>query len=153
MHRQRAHDCDALLLTAGKLPGVGLRPVGKADALKQYRRFVFCLALGKMAKLDRGKGDVLHHVQVREQVELLENHAHFLAVDVDIHRFVGYVRPFENYLSGRWEFQKIQTAQKGGLAGAGRPDNHDDLALFNACGDAVDRDQVAEFSWSDQPPQ
>ena len=76
VHRQRAGDRDPLLLSAGKLPRIRMELV-----LQPYLRQLFGgtrarRPLGRALHRDQSFHDVLEHGHVREQVELLEHHAH-----------------------------------------------------------------------------
>ena len=80
LHRQRAHDGEALLLAAGEAGGLVVALIGKTDAGEQSFRPGDSLVLAHLAQQDGRKGDVVDHGHMREDVEMLENHAHFLAV-------------------------------------------------------------------------
>ena len=68
---------------------------------------------------------------------MLEYHAHFLPVEIDIGFFVGDINTLKQNLSTGGKLQQVQTAQKSGFSGAGRPDNHYHLTAFNRSGDTV----------------
>ncbi|MPN46626.1 hypothetical protein SDC9_194217 [bioreactor metagenome] len=68
---------------------------------------------------------------MRKQIELLEHHAHALAVHVYIDLFIGYVNAFEYYLARRRLLKQVQAAQECALARTGRAYDNDNLALFN----------------------
>ena len=52
-----------------------------------------------------------------------EHHAHLLAMLIDVHLFVGDVHAVEGDGAAGGNFQQIQAAQEGGLAGAGGSDD------------------------------
>lgn len=62
---------------------------------------------------------------------MLEHHPHFLPVDIDVCFFIRNVRPLKEDMSACRHLQKVQTAQEGGFAGAGGPDDNNNLALFD----------------------
>ena len=72
---------------------------------------------------------------------MLEDHAHLTADEIDVRLGVGDVRTLEGdgALGGR--LQQVQAAQEGGLAGAGRPDDHHFLAGADV-GRNIVQDQV-----------
>ena len=68
---------------------------------------------------------------------MLEHHPHFLPVDIDVCFFIRNIRPLKEDMSACRHLQKVQTAQEGGFAGAGRSDDNNNLALFDFRIDAV----------------
>src|SRR5690606_22442073 len=89
--------------------------------------------------------DVLQHRHVREQIERLEHHAH-LATDTTHVGIRGIAARAAGHRGGQGlafdrdttavdGFEVVQAAQKGALAGAGRPDDGDYLALAQGQGD------------------
>ena len=48
-----------------------------------------------------------------KEIEMLENHTHFLSVEIDIGLFVGNVHSLKENLSGGGNLQQIEAAQKG----------------------------------------
>ena len=86
-----------------------------------------------------GQGDVLQHGLVGKQVEVLEHHAHFLAVEVDVHGLVRQVHAVEEDGTGGGLLQHVQAAPQGGFAGAGGADDGHHLALVDVQVTAVQR--------------
>ena len=82
-----------------------------------------------------GQLQIFLHSQVREQVEVLEHHAHLLAHSVD----VGFVHlgAFKFDAAGGGNLQPVQAAQKGGFAAAGGADQADHVAAVNINIDAL----------------
>ena len=78
IHRQRAGDGHALLLTAGELAGIGLHAVAQAHQVKQLLRALLCVAPGHMGDLHR-IANVADGVALGHQVEVLKDHADGLA--------------------------------------------------------------------------
>src|SRR6478752_6707469 len=69
-----ARNCDALLLAAGKLPGISVGLLGDAHPLQILHGGLFGLRLRHAAHPRRRQHQVLQHRQMRKQVELLEHH-------------------------------------------------------------------------------
>ena len=63
-----------------------------------------------------------------EEVEVLEDHAHLLAVEVDVVLGVRDVGPVQADGAAGGDLQKVQAAEEGGLAGTGGSDDHHHLA-------------------------
>ena len=139
LHHERAHDGHTLLLAAGELDGIGVGTVLEADAAQQLQG----LFRGHFARhtehLFRCQGHVLQDRPVREEVEMLEDHAHLLAQLVDVDLFLRDIDAVEQDRSTRRRFQQVQAAQERALAGAGGADGRDDIALPDIDGDAVQR--------------
>ena len=135
LHTQGADDGDALLLSAGKLLGIGIRPVAQAHRVQQAAGRGLGLLLGDALGVHGGQGQVFQHGHIGEQVEVLEHHAHFLPVAVQVGFFVGDVIALEEDAAGGGHLQQVQGTQHGGFAGAGRP--HDDHHLAFADGQAA----------------
>ena len=86
-----------------------------------------------------GPGDVGQRGHVREQIEMLEHHADFAAIGVDVGFRVGQLQAV-NADRTRVEFlQTIKAAQESRLAGTGRPDHHQHFALGHLSGDVIHR--------------
>ena len=56
---------------------------------------------------------------------------------------IGDVHALEGHGSAGGQLQQVETAQKGGLAGAGRPDDHHHFAAMDIRGDAIFRPSLA----------
>ena len=81
---------------------------------------------------------------MREEVEVLEDHAHLLTVTVDVQllavraALLGDVDPLEDDGAGGRHLQQVQRAEEGALAGAGGADDDHDIALVDVDADAVE---------------
>ena len=76
-----AGDADPLLLAARELRGDAVAPA-QADELDDFAGAR--LALGPGHALDReGKGDIVEHAEMRQQREVLEDHAHLVPAELD----------------------------------------------------------------------
>ena len=139
VHCKSADDGDTLLLTAGKLAGVSIRLIGKTDAGKQLEGVFLGLFLALEFKLCRSEPDVFQNREVREEVEVLEHHAHMRAHLIEVDAGGGYVLSVDYDLTGmRRDFKHIQAAQKGAFSSS--PGGADDdylLAVFDFTVDSV----------------
>ena len=146
VHHQRAHDGDTLLLTAGELAGIGVGAVGKAHAAEQLERLGLSLLLVHALDACGRGGQVVHHVHVVEEVELLEHHAHLLTVLVDVLALPlgADVHAVEEDLARGRRLQQVQAAQKGALAAARGTDDGHDLVLFKINADVLEHVELME---------
>ena len=88
------------------------------------------LAAAALEHLDLPDDAVFQHCHVLKKVEALEYHAHVRAVFRRVHAAPDDVFPVIEYLAGGRRFKEVDTAQKRRLAGAGRADDADNVALF-----------------------
>ena len=80
-----------------------------------------------------------------EQIKGLEYHAHFFSNLVEIAAaVVDDLSIYDNLPGGRW-FQHVDAPQKGGLAGAGRPDYGNHIAGIDGNIDIFQRGNVFIF--------
>ena len=96
------------------------------------------LGLGDMPDGHGGQGAVIQHVFVVEEVEALKDHADLLTQGVEIGVQDGQVLTVEPDVAAVRLFEKVQTAQQGGLAGAGGTDDADHLAFVYVQVDAFE---------------
>ena len=81
---------------------------------------------------------------MREEIEMLENHAHLLPVLVNIQLFpicaffLRDIHALENNGAGSRFFQKIQGAQKGALPRSRFPNYHHYIPFVDVDGDPVE---------------
>ncbi len=68
---------------------------------------------------------------MREEIEVLEDHADFPAHLIDLLQIVGEFDASDNYPSFLMLFQAIDAADHGRLAGTGRPGDDDAFALHD----------------------
>ena len=135
IHGKGTGNGNTLLLAAGKALGVGIGLVGQTHAGQQF----VCLGGDGflILQLQQGGGQlqIFLHSQVREQVEVLEHHAHLLAHSVD----VGFVHlgALKFDAAGGGDLQPVQAAQKGRFAAAGGADQADHIAAVNIDIDAL----------------
>ena len=120
--RESPSDADALLLAARELAGV---PVGEraveSDRVEQLERVLVRLALGRAAE-ERHGGDVVDHAAVRQQAGVLHDVADAAA---QLHRVARRdIRAVDEHLAARRVDHAVDHAEQGGLARAGRADEH-----------------------------
>ena len=104
------------------------------DSVQQSLRRGVGDGFGGVLDLSGREHDVLFHRQVREQVELLEHHADFLADFSQGFRVAtlrGKLVTVHHQLAGLELFQAVNAADEGGFAGATGADNHHHFAGFN----------------------
>ena len=70
---------------------------------------------------------------------MLEDHADFAAVGVDVGFRVGQLQAVDAHRTRVERFQAIEAAQEGRFAGAGRADHHQHFALGHRGGDVIHR--------------
>ena len=128
----------------GKLDGGGA--VGKAHAAEQLERLGLSLLLVHALDACGRSGQVVHHVHVVEEVELLEHHAHLLTVLVNVLALSlgADVHAVEEDLAGGRRLQQVQAAQKRRLTGPGRADDDHVFTGADVLGNVVEHEVVAE---------
>ena len=145
VHAQGTGDGDTLFLTAGQLLGIGVGTVAQTHHVQQLAGGGLSLLLGNALGVHRCQGEILQHRHVGEQVEVLEHHAHLLAVQVDVGVFVGDIVILKEDLAVGGLFQKVQRAQHGGFARTGGAHNDHHFALLDLQRAVVQRmDAVGE---------
>src|SRR5215216_675654 len=144
VHRERAGDRHALLLTAREVGRVLIGLLGDPDALEQRARTLARLPRGLALGLDRPERHVVDHGAVREQVELLEDHPDLLSQRGDGLARVRHRAAVEEDLALVDLLERVDAPQHGRLAGPRRPGDHDRLAASHCEVDAVQDKVVAE---------
>src|SRR6185312_1125827 len=86
------------------------------------------------------ESDVRIHVEMRKKCVVLEDHR-YVAV---VRQLVAHVLAVEQDLSFGSDLEPGDDAHGCGLAAAGRPDEHDELALGRVEREVLDRDDIAE---------
>ena len=160
LHRKGARDCDPLLLSARELAGIACGLVRDAHFAKQLHRPRFGLLAAAAKHLYRRVGQVFQHAVVREEVKLLKHQAAAAAKRAQLARRhidgpsprLGAGGAFAHIadLAAVDRLQKSRTAQQRRLAGAGGPDDADDLAAVDAETDAL-QDLVVRKGFADIP--
>ena len=142
--RERAGQTDPLLHAAGELVGVVVLVALEADQVDHLLGAVAAVLLALAPHLET-EGDVVDHLAVRQQAEVLEDHRDLAAPGVEQGRVghAGDVLAVElDGARGRLD-QPGQQPHQRGLAGAGEPHHHEDLAGRHVEGDVADADDVA----------
>src|SRR5436190_9939815 len=129
LHRERAHDRDALLLSAGQGVGIAARLVREPEALEQSRRAPRRLVLREPERESRRERDVAQHAHVREEVVRLEDDADASANTVHVDTPRGDLDALDNDAPCVDRLEQVHAAQQGRLPGAGRADQADDLVV------------------------
>ena len=105
LDRERAGDADALLLAARKLSGIIGLAAFQPHQFDHLTGAFFALGPRDALHFER-EGGVLKDGQVRQKGEVLEDHAHLAAADLD-HFLVGHrqeVAPLEeDFAAGRFD--------------------------------------------------
>ena len=129
LEAQCAGNRHALLLAARELQRVLEGLLGDLDALELLHGFFFGFLLGDFADPHGRERQVFEHGQVREQIELLEHHAHLLADRVNRFDVVGQLNAVNDQPALLVLFQPVDAADQRGLARAGRAADDDAFAL------------------------
>lgn len=95
---------------AGEAGGLVVALIGKTDAGEQSFRPGDSLVLAHLAQQDGRKGDVVDHGHMREDVEMLENHTHFLAVPVNVHALIRDIHAVKPDVAAGWLLKPVETA-------------------------------------------
>ena len=142
-----AGDGHPLLLAAGKLAGIGVCPVGQTDLCQHLPADGVRFCLGHFTGHDQPFGDILQGGLVPEQVVVLEDEGRLFAQAGD----VGAGDPAEveglavkGQAAAVGGLQKVQAAQKGGLAGTAGAEDGDDVAFFHGQVHAPEHVQCAD---------
>ena len=132
LHRKRAGDRHALLLSAGELRRARVDVRRHADAPEILHGGL--LRFGPAAPEHRHlTGDaVLQRGHVVEEIEALEHHANLCAVLREIHFPRGDVLSVVEHLAGRRHFKKVDAPEHRALARAGSSDDAEHFTLFHA---------------------
>ena len=144
VHGQGTGDGHALLLAAGQLGGPVVYALAQPHLLQLLLGNARGLLLVAVQHLLLRQHDVSLGREVREQVEVLEHHAHFGAHLVDVGLLRGDLGVLEEDAAARGLLQQVHAAQKRGLARAGRAQDHHHLAAADVQVDAAQHLVVAE---------
>ena len=81
---------------------------------------------------------------MRKKIKLLENHSHFLAMEVDIDFFVCDIGSLENDLAGIRGFEHVKATEKSGFSAAGWSDYGDNFLGCNVFINAFENLEVTK---------
>ena len=142
-----AGDGHTLLLTARELAGVVVGPVGEADLFQHLHADGVGLVFGHFPGNDEALGDVLEGRLVAEEIIVLENEGRLPTQPRDGGP-VGAGEVEDLTVEGEGAcvggLEEVETAQQGGLAGAGGAEDGDDVALFHRQIDAAQHVKAAD---------
>src|SRR5438445_2872761 len=137
LHRERPGDRDPLLLAARQAPWVLVALLRQADFREVLLRRRDRIGPGDALDPDRRLDQVVDHVEMRKQVELLEDHLGTEPDLPDLLAVTGVARVERVGLDGQAVdldrpdgrlLEKVDTAEQRALAGAGPADQADRLA-------------------------
>ena len=119
-HSEGAGNTDALLLTTGQFAREVTLATLQTHQLEHLAGFGFTRCAVAAADLQR-KGHVVQHIAVRQQAEILEHHAHFVASDFNqlVGRSSQQVASIHQHFAGSRVIQAGDGADQGGLARSG----------------------------------
>ena len=129
LERERAHDCDPLLLAAREPVGVVVALVGEPEAVEQLGRLRLGLAPRRAERLARPERHILEHAHVREEVVGLEDDPDPASDPVHVDAACRDLLAVDHDPAGVDRLEQVDAAQQRRLAGAGGADQADDLVL------------------------
>ena len=138
MQNQRSADGHTLTLTAGKLMWPGILAISQSDTFQQCDGLLFDLGFVALLHEGRRKRDVAEYGFVRKQVIALKHHADTRAqLTAALAATCGFgARPagfddlaIERYGTALDRLESRDGAQQRRLAGTGRSDDHEHLAV------------------------
>src|SRR5262249_37428998 len=141
---ERPGDGDALLLPAGELAGPVVEAVGQPDTLEQGGGAALAFGAGAVGGVEQGRLDVFQGGGGGEQVEVLEEEADAPVAQPGklVGAEAGNLLAGEVVAAGGGAVEAAEAVHEGGLAGAGRADEGDELALVDVEGDALEGDDL-----------
>ena len=128
VHHQRPRDRDPLLLAAGELVRVLARLLGQPDLLEQLPRARLGVRARRLPDPARGEREVVHHGQMREEVELLEDDPDSLARRRQIGALARDLLALEEDPAGVQGLEQVDATQQRALAAPARADDRQHLA-------------------------
>src|SRR3546814_5759025 len=102
--------------------------VGEADLGEQRGGLLEGFLLARPAHLPRSEGDVLQRRHLREEIELLEYHAGFLADQPNLRAAGLHADAVDDEIAAVDLLQRVDAAQQCRLAGTGGADEHHHFA-------------------------
>ncbi|EKS68785.1 6-pyruvoyl-tetrahydropterin synthase [Burkholderia sp. SJ98] len=158
VHRQRARNRHALLLTAGQLARKLVRMRAQADAIQQLHALLRGFVARTAEHLDLRERQVLRDRQMRKQLEVLEHHADLRTQLRQIRLLVRQRLAVDRDFALLERLQAVHGLDERRLARTRRAAHHDDLALLHfgravgehlelpvPLGNILDRDHLATF--------
>src|SRR5574344_1304102 len=108
LHHQCTYNSYTLLLPAGKLRRIRLRPVLQIHLGEKFHCPLLGFFSGQTKQLHRRQSHVAHYCKVREEIEVLENHSHLLPQIVDVCLGRGYINPVKCNCAVCRTLQKVE---------------------------------------------
>ena len=142
LHAQGPGDGHPLLLSAGKLMGKGRRLVLQSHPLQHAQRLGLRLLFAHLFQIHRGQHQVLQHVHVVEQVEMLKHHADPLPELIDVQLRILQVAAVHDDLPAAALLQSVHAPQEGGFSAAGGADDDHHFPLHDLRGNVFQHLQV-----------
>jgi hypothetical protein len=143
-HHQRPRDGDSLLLASGELVRVLPSFLRESDDVEQLLGAFLGVATRDVPDPADRERQVVHHLQVREEVELLEDDPDLLADLRDIHALPGDLLALEENPAFLDRLEQVDAAQERALAAPARPDHDEHFAALHAEVDPIEDEVVAE---------
>ena len=112
-HTKAAGNGYALLLAARKLSWIFSGLVSDVHLFEKVHGRLFGLCLGNLSHPDRPQREVFNDRQVREEVEVLKNHAHFFSDLFDILQVIGQFDAIHNNPPTLMFLQAVDAADQG----------------------------------------
>ena len=109
LHRQRPHDCDTLLLPAGKHVRIFVLLIRQPDALQQLDRLRLRLLLRFKFERHRCHHNVFEHRLMWKKIEVLEYHPHLLPMPIDVDLLGRQLHALKINLPGGRLLEQIET--------------------------------------------
>jgi hypothetical protein len=131
IHRERPRDRHPLLLTARQLSRVLGRVLREADALEELQRARVGLVPRAAEHADLAEADVVGDAHVREQLEVLEDHADLRAEASEVGLRVADRDAVDQDVAPLERLEAVDGLDQGALARAGRAADDHDLALVD----------------------
>ncbi len=129
LHRERAHDRDALLLPPGEPVGIVVALVREPEAAEELVGLGLGPASREPARLLRPERHVPEHAHVREEVVGLEDDPDPAPDRVHVDPGRGDLVAADDDPAGVDRLEQVHAAEERRLAGAGGADQADDLVL------------------------
>jgi hypothetical protein len=143
LHREAAGNRHALLLAARQLVGERMCTRREAHHAEQIQRLGRGLGARHALQAHRCEREVVQHAEMREEIERLEDHVHFLAQPRHIGARRERIDAIDADAAGTRLLEQVQTAQEGTLARARGADHGDDLAARNVRADVTQHRDIA----------
>ena len=144
LHSQGTGNSHTLLLSAGELAWECLRLICQADTGQKLHGFFPGLVLGHNLQMDRSQRHIVHHIQMVEQIKMLEHHTDVLTHLIDIRVLVRHVIAVYQNLACRRRLQLVQAAQKGGFTASGGSQENHNLAFGDIHTDILQNLQLSK---------